>query len=621
MFLRLGLLTFFILFLRHTVWLQCNTTITSFPYVQNFEQNEGGWTTGGNASSWAYGTPNKNIINSAASGTKCFITGGLTNASYNNAENSWLMSPCFNFSNLTNPQISFNIFWETERRFDGASFQYSTDGGNSWQILGSANSNSSCLGENWFNFNPITALGISGWSGTILPNSGNCLGTGGSDGWTTAKHTLSMLAGQANVRFRFLFGAGTACNNYNGFAVDDIVITDVTNNTADFIYTCSPNKQVQFNAVVSGCVSSYAWNFGDVNAPSNTSNAQNPQHTFSAPGTYTITLTVTVTGGGTVTKTKDISIIDINIGVVNTIKCFGNAGGSLIANVTGGSGSYSYLWNTNPPQNTAIANNLIAGNYTVTVSGNNVCATTAAYQLNQPAVLTGTVQTTNELCKQNNGAATISVNGGTTPYTYLWSNNATTPTIANVKANSYTITATDANGCKLTLPAIVKDSMNILSVNLGNDTTICKGETLTLKPGTFNSYLWQDLSVKDSFKVVQTGVYYVTVTDKDGCKASDTIKVNVDCSDIYFPTAFTPNNDGLNDFFGAIGNVSAVTQFSLIVYGRWGQIIFKTNNPKEKWDGKFKGEFADMGVYIWVANYSINNQPPKTQKNTVTLLR
>ena len=112
------------------VFAQCNATITSFPYYENFESNEGNWTAGGTNSDWAYGTPNKLLINSAASGTKCWVVGGLTGNFYNNGENSYLLSPCYNFSTLTNPQIAFNIFWETERRYDGASFQYTIDGGN-----------------------------------------------------------------------------------------------------------------------------------------------------------------------------------------------------------------------------------------------------------------------------------------------------------------------------------------------------------------------------------------------------------------------------------------------------------------------------------------------------------
>ena len=283
---------------------QCNSTINSFPYFENFETGQGNWTTGGTNSDWAYGTPAKNIITAAASGTKCWITGGLTGNNYSNAANAWLMSPCYNFSTLTNPQIAFSVFWETERRFDGASFQYSTDGGTNWQTLGSTNSNSSCLGVNWFNFSPINTLGIAGWSGTILPTSGSCQGTGGSDGWVTAKHILQGLGGQSSVRFRFIFGAGTTCNNFNGFAVDDIAISEAPPNSSNFIYTCNAANTVAFTSTSSVCASNFIWNFGDIASPSNISNAENPTHVFSAPGSYNVSLTVTFPGNIVVTKHK-----------------------------------------------------------------------------------------------------------------------------------------------------------------------------------------------------------------------------------------------------------------------------------------------------------------------------
>src|SRR5690349_7925095 len=78
----------------------CIGTINSFPYLQDFEASNGGWVAGGTASDWAWGHPTKPLSNAAASGLNCWITGGLTNSSYASGENSWLMSPCFDFSTL-----------------------------------------------------------------------------------------------------------------------------------------------------------------------------------------------------------------------------------------------------------------------------------------------------------------------------------------------------------------------------------------------------------------------------------------------------------------------------------------------------------------------------------------
>ncbi len=616
-------LIFTYLLCTNTTIAQCNTTIASFPYFENFEAGQGNFTTGGNNNDWAYGTPSKNIITNAASGTKCWITGGLTGNNYSNAANAWLQSPCFNFSSLINPQISFSVFWETERRFDGASFQFSTDGGSIWQTLGTINSNSNCLGSNWFNFSPITSLGIAGFSGTSLPTVGNCEGTGGSDGWVTAKHALTGLAGQTSVLFRFIFGAGTACNSYNGFAVDDIVITDAAPNSANFLFTCSRNNTVAFTNTSSVCATGFSWNFGDNSSPSNTSSAENPTHIFTTPGTYQVLLTVTFQNGLVATSNKTVTVLNVSITIVQPIQCFGNGNGQLMANVFGGNGLYNYVWSTTPTQTTSTAANLITGNYTVSVSSPNACTTNANIVLTQPNQLLGSLSSANELCTQKNGAVSALITGGVLPYTYSWNNGSFNSSINNLSAGNYTINIRDARNCALTLFTNIKDSINQLTLNFGNDTSFCPGNEMVLNAGNFHSYLWQDFSNTDIFTVKKTGVYFVKVTDADGCSFSDTIKVNVDCSDIYFPSAFSPNKDAsnLNETFGPIGNLQALTNFNMQVYGRWGQLIFSTSNPFNKWNGKQNNIDMDLGIYVWKANYSINNKPQQFKNGTVMIIR
>ncbi|MBX2932222.1 MAG: gliding motility-associated C-terminal domain-containing protein [Chitinophagaceae bacterium] len=603
------------------VFAQCSTTINAFPYHEDFEAGQGNWTTGGTNSDWTFGTPNKSIITNAASGSNCWITGTLTGNFYNFGENAWLMSPCFDFTSLTNPQISFNIFWETERRYDGATFQYSINGGTTWQNLGNSNSNNNCLGANWFNYSPITSLGIDGWSGTKLPTSGSCQGSGGSNNWVSAKHILTALAGQSNVRFRFVFGAGTTCNSFNGVAVDDITIAEAPSNTADFIFTCSSNNTVSFTNTSSICGANFIWNFDDLTSSSNSSNAENPTHIFSAPGTYNVSLSVTFPGNIIVTKNKTVTVLNVTTSIVQALYCFGNTNGSVQATVVGGSGTYNYAWNTSPIQTTNVINNLQAGNYTVTVSAANACTTSSTISLAEPTPLIGTIHTQNNLCNQQNGSAEIIVSGGSYPYTYLWGNNATTSIIQNLAANSYLVTVKDDNDCLLNMTAIVKDSTNNIIMSLGNDTSFCPGNQLVLNPGNFAAYLWQNNSTNATYTATTSGNYFVKVTDQDGCTKSDTIKITVDCSDVFFPTAFTPNNDGLNDTFGPIGNIAAITNFSMNVYGRWGQLIFSTNNPFIKWNGKQNGIDTEMGMYVWIATYSINNNPAVTKKGTVLIIR
>ncbi len=615
---------FFIFIINQFSFAQCVSPITNFPYVQDFEANNGDWVSGGSNSDWAYGTPSKTVIANAASGTKCWIVGGLIGNNYNNAENSWIESPCFDLSSLTNPILSFKVFWETEKKYDGASFKYSIDGGLSWLTLGSSNSNNGCLGSNWFNTNTITVLGNDGWSGNIQPTSPCPNGAGnGSGNWVTSKHSLINLIGQTSVKFRFTFGAGTQCNAYDGFAIDDFSIFQANAYSVDFYSNCLPNYAVQFDNNSSLCATSFLWNFNDPNSGADSSSStENPLHIFSAPGVYQVKLTVTYPGNVIVTKINQVIIIGLNTTINSTILCNADSTGSITATAFGGNGTYLYKWNTIPFQTTTTINNLKAGAYTIVISAANSCSITKTITLTEPQKLTANILSKPNICNNQNGEILLTATGGIIPYQYTWSNAATTNSLKNVPSGNYSVQIKDSNFCSLNLSNIIlKDSTKNISIYLGKDTSFCPGNQHILNPGVFEQYLWNDNSTQSTKTVTQTGIYSVTVTDKDGCKTSDAIEITVDCKDVYFPTAFTPNGDTKNDVFGVWGNIGALSNYQLSVYHRNGELLFTTNNPIQKWDGTNKGKKLDNGTYIWYANYSINNQPLQMQKGTITLIR
>ena len=603
---------------------QCTGNVSVFPYHEGFENGDGNWTHGGTASDWVLGTPTKPVISGAAAGTQCWITGGLSGSSYNNGENSWLQSPCFDFTSLVNPQISFSVFWETEKKYDGANMEYSTDAGVSWSVLGSVNDNS-CTAANWFNNASVNFLGAAnGWSGNIQTTQGSCQGGNGSGAWVVARHDLTALAGLPSVTFRFRFGAGTTCNGFDGFAIDEVNIAEAAPNSATFTYTCNGNRDVSFSSSASLCASNYTWHFGDPASGANDSSLlANPSHTFSTAGLYTVNLTITYPTGPPGFATVNLEILDVRINVVTPVLCNGNKSGSIQALATGGSGPYTYSWNTVPVQTTSTLNNIGAGLYTVTVNTALSCNTTSSYTLSEPAAITAATPTSDAQCSQANGSITASVNGGIAPYRYNWSNGGTTPMISNLSPGNYSLTITDANNCIFTKSNIAVAAVNSpVPVSLGNDTNVCKGQTLLLSPGSFTSYRWQDNSTGPSFTVSNSGKYWVTVTNGTGCSGADTINVVVDCSGLYFPGAFIPKaNNAINMSFGPLGNLGSVQNFSLRIYDRYGQLIFHTTNPYQKWDGKLKDGGFNSGAFAWFTTYNITGQAPVSQKGMVILIR
>lgn len=614
----------FLLFLLPASLLCAQPCISSFPFNESFEANNGGWTPGGSSSDWAWGTPSKPVITAAGGGNRCWITGGLTIPAYNNGENSFLLSPCFNLSGIASPQISFKIFWETEKRFDGAALQYTTDGGATWLILGNTNSNTNCQGENWYNTTAITYLGNqAGWSGNIQPNSGSCAsGSGGGSGaWLVAKHNLSALAGQANVRFRFIFGAGTICNAYDGFAIDDIFIGEAPPNTTSIISTCINENQIAFSTSPN-CVVSYAWNFGDpLSGAANTVSSASPQHQFTGPGTYTVSLTTNFVSGPPVTVTKNIVIIGLANNVQWPGKCTGAADATLSVTASGSSTGYFFNWDTSPTQTTSSITGMGPGTYTLTANAANACSASTSFVLDAPVPIIINPAITDATCGAANGSISTNVTGGKSPYQYTWSNASNTATIQNLLSGSYSLSVTDANGCSTSAGSlIVKNKNSAVPVTLGADFSICPGQSVTLNPGNFAGYLWQDNSITPTYTVSAAGTYFVKVSDAAGCSGADTVNVTADCSGVYFPSAFTPNGDSKNDGFGALGNLAAVKKYELSVYDRYGQRVFITADPFKKWNGTFKESQFNTGSFVWMASFELNGKKA-FYKGTVIIIR
>jgi hypothetical protein len=181
--------------------------VSSFPYLQNFELNNGSWYTLGSRNSWEYGTPVSPKINRAASGSKAWKTRLV--GYYNDAELSYLYSPCFDISAMTNPTLSFSLSLDIEdcgsTLCDAAWVEYSSDG-ISWTKLGSTGQ-----GTNWYNKN---------YAGNQLWSQQDYIR------WHVASTALPT-SNNSRLRLRFVFSSDPGLSK-DGIAVDDIHIYDNT---------------------------------------------------------------------------------------------------------------------------------------------------------------------------------------------------------------------------------------------------------------------------------------------------------------------------------------------------------------------------------------------------------
>ena len=194
--------------------------------------------------------------------------------------------------------------------------------------------------------------------------------------------------------------------------------------------------------------------------------------------------------------------------------------------------------------------------------------------------------------------------------------------IANpLNSTVYSIEGTDDRGCK----NYVQIKVEVIpwpQIFSKDSAWVCGGSTLRLKAGnTYSSYIWQDGSHLSYYDVIYPGTYWVSV-DHLGCIATDTIFINA-CSEIWIPNTFTPNGDGKNDIFKAVGSGN-IKVFKIVIFNRWGANIFESDNINIGWDGKYQGSLAPEGIYNWYIIYQPTGNidtEKESRAGHVTLLR
>lgn len=315
---------------------------------------------------------------------------------------------------------------------------------------------------------------------------------------------------------------------------------------------------------------------------------------FPEEGTFTIKLTVDA-GFPTEQQTcKEITVISANLNLGNdTSTCEGN---TILLDA--GKGFQSYTWNTGETTQTITV--YTTGTYSVLISNHWDCQIEDSIQVTITPNTYSTFDTT--ICYGDHYFA-----GGK----------------LESSPGTYVDTLPASNGCFHVRTTHL--SINpFFSVDIGNDTCIYDSTLLHLRarvPGA-TGWTWKDGTHDSVLTVSQPGIYWVNVA-VNNCIRSDTIVVKACPAPVYFymPTAFTPNGDGLNDFFRPVGN--DIADFQMIIYNRWGQLIFESKDPRTGWDGIFKGHYCEPGTYAYVLSYRNPKSPDKTitTKGFITLIR
>lgn len=193
----------------------------------------------------------------------------------------------------------------------------------------------------------------------------------------------------------------------------------------------------------------------------------------------------------------------------------------------------------------------------------------------------------------------------------------------NPKASTdYTLTkVTDAIGTKY---ALSKSISLIVNPNpdfkLSYPDTICFDQDFMIDLGNGHSdytYKWSDGSSNPQLMATAAGQYRVVVTNNNGCKTSDSMMLIPCHSLLWMPNAFTPNGDGLNDVFEANYDHEAKFTFKMLIFNKWGEEIFRSNDITKGWDGTYKGKPCPADMYTWIISFQLKGTNYAKQKSPI----
>ena len=409
-------------------------------------------------------------------------------------------------------------------------------------------------------YNVVVSDTITGCTNTAVANvtaNTNTPGASAAGGSLTCATNSVTLAGSspaANVSYAWSGPNGYASNIQNPVVNEAgqyaLVVTDPSNGCTSSagatvaldqvpptVSIATPGNlncnasQIQLNGTGSsqGSNFTYAWTTANGNIVSG-ANTLTP--VVDQTGAYNLLITNGNTGctASASSVVAQSPAVNAAVGTQTNVSCNGASNGEATVTAGGGNGSYTYVWSNGAA--TATISNLAAGTYIVTVTDGENCTASASVAISQPAPLSVATSSTPQSANGvNDGTATATPSGGTADYAYLWSNGGTTQSIGGLAPGSYTVTATDANGCSAVQTVTVNSFNCALSAAISGANVACFGENNGSASVSLTgaadpvSFAWSNGATTQSVSGLAPGTYTVDVTDGNGCPASLNITI------------------------------------------------------------------------------------------------
>tara|TARA_R110001583_G_scaffold25760_12_gene93188 strand:+ start:4811 stop:14242 length:9432 start_codon:yes stop_codon:yes gene_type:complete len=317
--------------------------------------------------------------------------------------------------------------------------------------------------------------------------------------------------------------------------------------------------------------------------------------------------------------------------------CYGDKNGEVELDITSGAVPYTINWNTGAV--TKNIYNLRIGTYAYTVIDNEDCEFNGTVDLTQPDSLISEINIFNDVVcyGQNDGEASASVTGGSVPYKFNWSNGESTQYIGNLRPKKYSLIVTDQNDCQDTTSVVIGEPEELLLRVEAHRPTIEGAQDGAIFSKVFGGIpahiatwemesgadMWSLLTETDlEINDLDRGKYRLTISDNNSC-TRDTI-VNLEYlyeRMIEIPKAFTPNQDGYNDYWDIL-RIEYIQRLTIVIYDRLGTVVYKFNGTGNEykgnpWTGKNSKSHIPIGSYY----YAIEADDSKPLTGTVTIAR
>jgi subtilisin-like proprotein convertase family protein len=392
-----------------------------------------------------------------------------------------------------------------------------------------------------------------------------------------------------------VFANATVSNDPGALNIDNTIVNNET---------CGQNDG-SVNLIVSGAnaPATYLWSNSSVTP--NLSNIQG--------GLYTVTITdaigCSVTGNANVQNNTGTLALT---GQILTNEICGNGAGSIDISVSGGTAPVTYLWSN--AATTEDLTGLSSGTYVGTItdaSGCNLIVGPYAINNSSGTLTQGTHLVSDEICGNGQGAIDLTINGGTAPVTYLWSNTATTEDLSNIVAGTYTCTVSDASGCSLVITRIVNNNAGSLSIASAivtdeNCTDGAGAVNISIAGGTATyTYLWSNAAVSEDLTALNAGTYTVTVTDANACAVSNAYTVNNNSANFQL-AGINATNENCGDGTGAIDLTLSGGQAPLVYVWSNGGITQDLTGLNA---GVYTGTVTDANGCVVTHSASVQNAP------------